>query len=144
MAAYHTTLDPVANNSADADAALLARLAAFSRLMDDAFEIPGLKVRFGLDAILGIIPGVGDVLSNVLSAYLVVEAQRLGVTKWDTARMVGNILVDAAISSVPIAGDIFDVFWRANDKNMAILHAHLRKRGRIIDGVAVRLHDELK
>jgi len=128
----HTTPD---------EAALLVRLAALSRLLDHAFRIPGTDIRFGLDAILGLIPVVGDVMSNVIAAYLVLEARRLGLSKWDTTRMVGNILVDASISAVPIAGDVFDVFWRASDRNMSILYEHLERRGRIIDGVAVRLND---
>jgi hypothetical protein len=121
------------------EAAVLERLAALSRWLDHAFRLPGTDIRFGLDAIVGMIPGVGDVLTNLISAYLVVEARRLGVTRWDMARMIGNIVVDAGLSAVPIAGDIFDVFWRANDRNMRILLEHLARRGRVIDGEAVRV-----
>ncbi len=141
MTSRHSFADIDIESTTPDEAAVLKRLTAFAQLMDHAYEIPGLKVRFGWDAILGLIPGIGDILSNVIAAYLVLEAKRLGVSKWDTTRMIGNILIDAAVSSVPLAGDIFDVFWRANDKNMAILHAHLKKRGRIIDGEAIHLPD---
>jgi hypothetical protein len=117
----------------------MQRLAAFSRLMDHAFTVPGTTIKFGVDAVLGLIPGIGDVAANLLSTYLLVEAKRMGVSRWDMARMIGNILVDATVSSVPFAGDIFDVFWRANDRNLAILQEHLNKRGVIIEGTATHL-----
>lgn len=122
------------DRTSPSDAEALERLATLSRLLDGAFRIPGTGIRFGFDAILGLIPGVGDVLTNVVSAYLVLEARRLGASRTDMVRMVGNILVDAVLSSIPIAGDIFDVFWRANDRNMAILRAHLAQSGRVVDG----------
>jgi hypothetical protein len=121
------------------EALVLERLEALSRLLDHAFRIPGTDIRFGLDAALGVIPGIGDAVTTLISAYLVLEARRLGLSRWDMTRMIGNIVVDAGVSSVPIAGDVFDLFWRANDKNMAILREHLAKRGRIIDGDAVRV-----
>ena len=121
------------------EAQVLERLEALSRLLDHAFRVPGTNIRFGLDAALGVIPGIGDAVTTLISAYLVLEARRLGLSRWDMARMIGNIVVDAGVSSVPIAGDVFDLFWRANDKNMAILREHLAKRGRIIDGDAVRI-----
>ncbi|MDX2144050.1 MAG: DUF4112 domain-containing protein [Rhodospirillaceae bacterium] len=121
------------------EALVLERLAALSRLLDHAFRIPGTDIRFGLDAVLGLLPGIGDVLTNLISAYLVIEARRLGLPRWDMARMIGNIVVDAGVSAVPVAGDIFDIFWRANDRNMSILREHLERRGRIIDGDAVRI-----
>jgi hypothetical protein len=118
---------------------VMERLASLARLLDHAFRIPGTQVRFGLDAVLGLLPGVGDVLSNLIAAYLVIEARRLGLPRWDMARMIGNIVIDAGLASIPVAGDIFDIFWRANDRNMSILRAHLARRGRIIDGDAVRI-----
>jgi hypothetical protein len=121
------------------EAQVLERLEALSRLLDHAFRIPGTDIRFGLDAALGVIPGIGDAITTLISAYLVLEARRLGLSRWDMTRMIGNIVVDAGVSSVPIAGDVFDLFWRANDKNIAILREHLAKRGRIIDGDAVRV-----
>ncbi len=126
-------------NATPDEAQVLERLSALSRWLDHAFRIPGTDIRFGLDAALGVIPGVGDVVTNLISAYLVLEARKLGLSRWDMTRMVGNIVVDASVSAVPIAGDIFDLFWRANDRNMAILRDHLAQRGRIIDGHARRV-----
>jgi hypothetical protein len=127
-----------ANTTPD-EAVVLERLSALSRLLDHAFRIPGTDVRFGLDAVLGVIPGIGDLVTNLISAYLVLEARKLGLSRWDMTRMIGNIVVDVGVSSVPIAGDVFDLFWRANDKNMAILRDHLAQRGRIIDGESRRV-----
>lgn len=131
--------DANTTNTTPDEALVLDRLSALSRLLDHAFRIPGTNVRFGLDAILGVIPGIGDLLTNLISAYLVIEARKLGLSRWDLTRMIGNIVVDVGVSSVPIAGDVFDLFWRANDKNMAILRDHLAQRGRIIDGQARRI-----
>ncbi len=123
-----------AGNTTPTEAEVLVRLEALSRLLDNAFRVPGTNLRFGFDAVLGLIPGIGDVLTNFVSVYLVLEARRLGVAGWDIARMIGNIVVDVAVSSIPLAGDVFDVFWRANDRNMSIVRNHLARRGRIIDG----------
>jgi Domain of unknown function (DUF4112) len=128
-----------AADATPAEAVALARLATLSHWLDNAFVVPGTQIRFGFDAIFGILPGIGDVATNVVSAYLVLEARRLGVGGRDLARMVGNILVDALLAALPIVGDIFDVFWRANDRNMAIVRDHLARRGRIIDGDYRRL-----
>lgn len=135
------TTDPRINDTTPDEAALLRRLAAFSRLMDHAFQIPGTSVRFGLDPILGLIPGLGDGIGTLASLYLLIEAKQLGVSKWDLARMAGNVIVDAAVSSVPFAGDVFDVFWKANDKNLEIIYKHLEKRGKIIDGEATVVNE---
>lgn len=118
------------------EAAALARLEALARVLDQAVRIPGTQIRFGLDAVLGLIPGVGDVATNLISAYLVMEARKLGVSRRDMARMIGNIAVDVGVAAIPVAGDVFDLFWRANDRNMAILREHLTRRGKIIDGEA--------
>jgi uncharacterized membrane protein len=123
----------------------LARLEALAKLMDRAFVLPGTNVRFGLDAIIGLVPGVGDAISGLLSSYLILEARRLGVSKSVLARMMGNTLLDTTIGAIPLAGDIFDVMFRANLKNMALLRSHLerngvtRRLGPVIDGESVRV-----
>jgi hypothetical protein len=123
----------------------LMRLEGLGKLMDGAFEIPGTNVRIGIDAVIGIVPGIGDVISGLMSSYLIWEARRLGVSKWVMARMVANTMIDTTIGAIPIAGDVFDVMFRANMKNMALLRRHLEKqgygqqRGPVIEGEAVRI-----
>ncbi|MCG7391930.1 DUF4112 domain-containing protein [Microvirga sp. ACRRW] len=120
----------------------LARITLLARLMDNAFLIPGLNRRIGFDAVLGLVPGVGDVLSAALASYIIWEARRLGLPRWKIARMVGNVAVDTAIGAIPLAGDVFDVFFKANARNMRIIHDHLGtpKRGpKEIEGTAVRV-----
>jgi hypothetical protein len=103
----------------------IERLENLSRLLDVAYGIPGTKLRFGLDALLGLVPIAGDVASAALSAYLIYEARRLGLPKTAIARMIGNVAFDAVLGAVPLFGDIFDVFWRANIRNIRILRRHV-------------------
>jgi hypothetical protein len=124
----------------------VARLEALARLMDGAFVVPGTTIRFGLDGIIGLVPVAGDVIAGLVSTYLVWEARQLGAPSWLIARMLGNVLLDTAIGAVPVVGDAFDVLFRANMKNMALLRRHLEKkgyvhpaRGRVVDGNAVRV-----
>ena len=107
----------------------LARLEALAKLMDGAFRIPGTSTRLGLDGVIGLIPGIGDAISGLISSYLIWEARKLGVSRWTLARMVGNTLLDTTLGSIPLAGDIFDVMYRANMKNMLLLRSHLEKKG---------------
>lgn len=118
----------------------LARLEALAKLMDGAFVIPGTSIRMGLDGFLGLIPGVGDAIGGLVSSYLVWEARKLGAPNWLIARMLANTAVDTVLGSIPFAGDVFDVMFRANMKNMALLRGYLEKRGyrsgggKVIDG----------
>lgn len=107
----------------------LLRLEALARLMDSAFAIPGTKIRIGLDGIIGLLPVVGDLLAGAVSTYLIWEARQLGAPKWLLWRMVANTALDTAVGSIPVVGDAFDVIFRANMKNMALLRRHLEKRG---------------
>jgi Domain of unknown function (DUF4112) len=107
----------------------LARIDTLATLLDSAFIIPGTNVRFGLDAIVGLVPGIGDFLTSMVSLYIVHEARQLGAPTHLLVRMVGNIALDGIIGSAPVAGDIFDVMWRANRRNMTLLYDHLRSRG---------------
>ncbi|MEI9898983.1 MAG: DUF4112 domain-containing protein [Hyphomicrobium sp.] len=113
---------------AEIDAALL-RINSLARLMDSLFVIPGTRVRLGVDALLGLVPVVGDVLAQLVAAYLIWEAKQLGVSKLTLWRMVGNTLIDTAIGAVPIVGDAFDVAFKANMKNLRLLERHLEKQG---------------
>lgn len=103
----------------------LNRLRKFSRLLDSAIGIPGTKFRIGLDPILGIIPGAGDFLGTALSAYLVIEAARLGLPKETLLKMVSNIALESAVGTIPVFGDLFDAAWKANTKNFELLETHL-------------------
>lgn len=122
----------------------LARITLVARLMDSAFVIPGLNRRVGFDAVLGLVPGVGDALSAAIASYIIWEARQLGLPRWKIARMVANLAVDTAIGAIPLAGDVFDVFFKANERNLKIIHDHLgvAKRGpKEIDGTAVRISE---
>lgn len=123
----------------------LARLEALAQLMDGAFVIPGTKVRVGLDAIIGLVPIAGDLIASLVSSYLIWEARQLGASRWVIGRMIANTTIDTLFGVVPIVGDAFDVLFRANLKNLALLRRHLEKCGRlggarIIEGEVVRLN----
>jgi hypothetical protein len=125
----------------NADASL-ARLDALARLMDSAVAIPGTNIRLGLDALIGLVPVAGDLICNAVSTYIVWEARRLGVPRWTIARMVANTAFDTVFGAIPILGDAFDVAFRGNMRNLALLRAHIARndpRGPVIEGSAVRL-----
>lgn len=109
--------------------AAYARVEALARTMDSIVLIPGTNVRLGVDALLGLIPVVGDIVSQAIASYIIWEARRMGVSRWTMARMIGNSLVDMTIGAVPVVGDAFDVAFRANLKNLALLKADLERRG---------------
>ena len=106
------------------DGRTLRRLAW---LLDEAFAIPGTNQRVGLDALLGLIPGVGDTLGALLSTYIIIEAARRGASPWTVSRMLGNVALETIIGVVPIAGDLFDVVWKANLRNLDLLGAALAR-----------------
>ena len=93
--------------------------------LDAGIRIPGTTLRFGLDPILGLIPGVGDAAGAVLAGWILVEAYRLGASRATLVRIAGNIALDAGVGAVPILGDIFDFAWKANLRNVALLERHL-------------------
>ncbi|HET8563367.1 MAG TPA: DUF4112 domain-containing protein [Candidatus Binatia bacterium] len=111
-------------NVAESSDSRMRRLDALSRLLDSAFSIPGTRFRIGLDGLLGLIPGIGDSLGAALSAYIIVEAARLGAPKRLLLRMIGNVAVEGIVGAVPIVGDVFDIVWKANVKNVALLRTH--------------------
>jgi hypothetical protein len=104
-----------------------ARLDALARLLDSAVRVPGTNIRFGADALLNLIPGVGALTSKGMSAYLIWEARRLGVPMSTLLRMMGNVGVDFVISAIPLVGWVGDVFYRSNLRNMDLLRTHLDK-----------------
>ncbi|HEU4564851.1 MAG TPA: DUF4112 domain-containing protein [Gemmatimonadaceae bacterium] len=103
----------------------LASVRAVARLLDDIFTIPGTRIRVGFDPILGLVPGLGDAIGGLLSVYIIVAAARLGAPSDVLMRMLGNVLVDSAVGSVPLVGDLFDVGWRANRRNVMLLEQHI-------------------
>lgn len=107
----------------------VARLDTLARVMDSAVQIPGTNIRMGLDALLGLLPVVGDAISATISSYLIWEAKQMGASKLVLARMAGNVAIDTVIGSVPFVGDIFDVAYKANIKNIALLKKHVDKHG---------------
>lgn len=123
---------PIVERYADPEIeASVARIEAIAKLMDDMFLIPGTNVRVGLDAIIGVVPVVGDLISQAISSYLIWEARQLGVSRITMGRMIANTAIDTVVGLVPFAGDAFDVAFRANKKNVALLKAHLAKHGHV-------------
>jgi hypothetical protein len=102
----------------------LDALRRWARIFDSAFRIPGTRITFGLDPILGLVPGLGDVASPLFSLFFLWHGLRLGVPKVVLARMVFNVLIDAAVGAIPVAGDLFDFGWKANIWNLALLERH--------------------
>ena len=107
----------------------LIRLEALATLMDAAITIPGTKIVMGLDAFIGLVPVIGDAITSIVSGYIIWEARRLGAPRLLVARMSANAAFDAVIGSVPIAGDVFDVAFKANRRNVALLRRHIEKHG---------------
>ena len=105
----------------------IARIDALATLLDTAIVIPGTQIRFGLDALIGLVPGIGDAITTVMSLFIVNEARALGAPPLLIARMLANVAFDGVVGAVPLVGDAFDVAFRANRRNMALLRAHLDK-----------------
>ena len=110
--------------------ARVARIDALATLLDTALVIPGTGVRFGLDALIGLFPGIGDLITTALSLFIVHEAYQLGAPGHVIARMLGNVAVDGVFGAVPLVGDAFDVLWRANRRNMRLLREWLEREER--------------
>ena len=107
----------------------LERLDRVSRLLDTAIAIPGTRIRFGADSIIGLVPGIGDALTTGFSAWIVYEAHRLGAPRHLIARMVTNVALDGLVGAVPVVGDMFDVMWKANRRNLRMLREHFEREG---------------
>ena len=105
----------------------IERLRSLTRLLDSAIQIPGTRYRFGLDAIVGLVPWVGDVIGAIFSSYIVLQATRMGVSKPTLIRMMGNVALDTVVGEIPFLGDLFDVGWKSNTKNLRLLEGHLER-----------------
>jgi Domain of unknown function (DUF4112) len=123
----HASANPFANLTFEQR---LKRLDAVARLLDIAFILPGTKIRYGIDGIIGLIPVVGDILATALSLWLVREARALGAPWHVTARMLGNVAIQGVVGVVPVAGDAFDVLFRANMRNARMLRRWMDRQPR--------------
>ena len=106
----------------------LKRLEAVAKVLDVAFIVPGTKIRYGVDGIVGLIPVVGDIIATGVSLWLVYEARSLGAPWYITARMLGNVAFQGVVGAVPVAGDAIDVLFRANMRNARLLRRWLDKQ----------------
>lgn len=101
-----------------------ARTRRFARLLDSRFRVPGTDLRFGVDGVLGLVPGVGDAAGLALSTYVIVQAVGLGARGATVGRMVANVALDAVFGTIPVLGWAFDFWFKANDRNIALLERH--------------------
>jgi len=107
----------------------LKKIRKIARLLDSAISIPGTKIRFGIEPILGLIPGGGDLITALISAYTIYLATSFGLEKPEIFKMIKNVVIDTAVGSIPIAGDLFDAYFKSNIRNLEILEKHLAKTG---------------
>ena len=108
------------------------RIEAMEQLLERSLVIPGINRPIGLDALAGLVPVLGDVITAAMGAYIVWEASNLGMPKWKLWRMAGNIAFDTALGAIPVAGDLFDVLFRSNTRNLKIVRRHLDKHHPLI------------
>jgi Domain of unknown function (DUF4112) len=109
----------------------IERLSILTHLLDDRFRIPGTRHRIGWDGLIGLVPGVGDAVTTLVSLYIVLEARRLGLPIAKLGRMGLNVGVDALLGAVPLVGDLFDVAWKANRRNLKLVLQHLDDARRV-------------
>ena len=102
----------------------LKNLDSLAKLMDARFTIPGTNIKFGLDALIGLVPGAGDFATFIISGYMLKVLAQNGASGFVLARMVLNVIIDSLIGAVPILGDIFDVAFKSNQRNMKLMHEH--------------------
>jgi hypothetical protein len=122
-------------------ASVRRRVEAMEALLERAFTVPGTNYRLGLDAIVGLVPVLGDIATAAMGAWIVWEGRNLGMSKFHLARMAGNVGMDTAIGAIPLVGDLFDLAFRSNTRNLRILKRWIDKNypeTRIIEGEVVR------
>lgn len=120
------------DGGAELDPLTAERLAEFERLavmLDSKWRLPGTNWRFGVDGVAGLVPGLGDTATGVISAYLIMKAHRMGLPRHLLARMAGNVALDVVVGSVPVLGSIFDFAFKANRRNLNLLRRHIEKEG---------------
>jgi hypothetical protein len=117
-------------------AAIRARVETLERVLERSFTVPGINRQVGLDAIVGLVPVAGDLVSAAVGLYLVWEARNLGMSKFQLARMTANVGFDSLVGAIPVAGDLFDFVFRSNSRNLKLIRRHLDKhhpQTRVID-----------
>lgn len=105
----------------------LRRMQVVANLLDTAFVIPGTNRRVGIDAIIGLVPGIGDVVTTIFSSYVIWEARNLGISRFAIGKMLANLAVHASVGSIPLLGDVFDAVFRVNQRNMRIVRSQLEQ-----------------
>ncbi|RIV86923.1 DUF4112 domain-containing protein [Aurantiacibacter zhengii] len=108
-------------------ASIRRRIEAMEMVLERSFTVPGINRPVGLDAIIGLVPVVGDIIAMGMGGWIVWEARNLGMPKWKLARMAGNVAFDTAVGAVPMVGDVFDFMFRSNTRNLRIVKKHLDK-----------------
>lgn len=103
----------------------LRRVRRVASMLDDQFKIPGTRIRWGIDSLVGLLPGAGDLATAAAGLWLIGEAVRMQAPKRLIARMLWNLLIDSTLGSIPILGDVFDLFWKSNRRNVDLLENHL-------------------
>ena len=113
--------------------AVLRRIEMMEHLLERSLTIPGINRKVGLDAVAGLVPVVGDIVTAIMGAYIVWEASNLGLPKWKLWRMAANIAIDTGFGAIPLVGDAFDVLFRSNTRNLRIVRRHLEKHHPLIE-----------
>jgi hypothetical protein len=117
---------PARSSDTEIEVATRARnVRVLARLLDSAIPIPGTSWKVGFDPIVGLIPGIGDLISAVVSGYIILEAARAEIPTLTLAKMLGNVGIDTLFGAVPALGDVFDAAWKSNTRNVALLERHL-------------------
>ena len=124
---------PMAMPTGRDPAAVRQRIEMMERVLERSFTIPGINRPVGLDALAGLVPVVGDLVTAAMGAYIIWEAHNLGLPKWKLWRMAGNVAFDSAVGVVPVAGDLFDFLFRSNTRNLRIVRRHLDKHHPLIE-----------
>ncbi|HEX8641591.1 MAG TPA: DUF4112 domain-containing protein [Allosphingosinicella sp.] len=125
-------------------ASVRRRIEAMEGLLERAFAVPGTKIRFGADSVVGLVPVLGDVITAAMGAWLIWEARNLGMSKFHLARMSGNVAFDTVLGFVPLLGDAFDLFFKSNTRNLRIVKRWLDKHHpytRMVEGEVIERRD---
>lgn len=118
-------------------ASVRARVTAMEKLLERSLVIPGINMPIGLDVIVGLVPVLGEIVTTAMGAYIIWEARNLGMSRWQQARMGANVLFDTAIGAIPLVGDVADLAFRSNTKNLKLILRHIDKHhpeARVIEG----------